>query len=135
MGRYYLTDVIGDGNPDNGNDFRSPLHDYGLHVECEVPWDDVRNVPLNPWVLVEVRSGDVSLFADDTRVMPLPEVSTDTEYGDMTLAQRTALHAALDRWAIAVNPAFTSTFGEILGMIRIRANAGNNKPASAQLAL
>lgn len=134
MIRYFLTDIIGTGDPD-GDDYRSPIMDYPVHVECEWPWDEVRNTPLNRWVLAEVKSGDVSTFANDTRVMPLPAVTLDATYGAMDLSQKAALSAALGRWGIAVAPDAPDTFGEILAMIRIRANAGNNNPTAAQLTL
>lgn len=135
MKRYYLTEIIGDGNPDNGNDFRSPLSDYPVTMQCDMPWDDARNVPLNAWVLAEVKAGDLSLFADDTRIMPLPDVPLETTYYMMAQNQRDALNAELGRWGILVTPIFSDTFGAILAAIRIRANAGNNKPAAAQLTL
>jgi hypothetical protein len=70
MKRYFIADIIGDGS--DTNEYRASVAVYPVNWAAEVPWDDIENRPINNWTVAEVSGGDMSGFAGDTRIDPLP---------------------------------------------------------------
>lgn len=134
MIRYFITDIIGTGDPD-GDDFRSPISDYPVTMQCEVPWDDANNRPVSTWTVVEVKAGDISLFEGDSRIDPLPIAELSTPTWQLNASQVDSMRAVLARRGIGVALDAEPNFGSIIAAIRRRAGEGTVTPAVSQLTL
>lgn len=106
MPRYYLCDVIGDGQtPETA--YRPALQDVvgargrAFEFTCEIALDE-RGQPVRPWCVV-VAEGDAALVRDVPGVVPLPDRTLDTRLVDT--GQAAAIRAKLAEKGVAVTAA------------------------------
>lgn len=133
MKRYFIADIIGDGS--DTNEYRAAVAVYPVNWAAEVPWDDIENRPINNWTIAEVSGGDMSGFAGDTRIDPLPICELDTPVSQIDASQIASMRAALQRRGIGVSLDPADTFGSIIGLLRIRAGEGIVTPTKTTLEL
>lgn len=106
MKRYYLCDVIGDGDPDveltpTTGPFRPAVADYGVTWAGTIPSDPVTGHPVHSWALVVVESKDHSEIRKDARIDALPDFPMDGKVSAINAATRSQALAALSRRGIA----------------------------------
>lgn len=106
MKRYYLCDVIGDGDPDvdptpTTGPFRPAVADHGVSWAGMIPSDPVTGHPLHSWSLVVVEAKDHSALRQDARIDPLPDFPMDGKVSAINASTRGQALAALTRRAIA----------------------------------
>jgi predicted nucleic acid-binding protein len=85
--------------------------------------------------VAEVSGGDMSGFAGDTRIDPLPICELDTPVAQIDASQTASMRAALQRRGIRVSLDAADTFGSIIGLLRIRAGEGIVTPTKTTLEL
>lgn len=101
MKRYYLSNVIGDGNIDalpseTEGPHRPAVDLYGVSwVSIMSASDTETGAPLLPWCLVLVNADDHLPLMADSRMHVLPDVSLALKVSAINAATRTDLLAAL----------------------------------------
>lgn len=109
--RYYLTDIIGDGGPDNP--YRPALAEHGVDYVAEIATGpDGR--PTSSWALALVAAPNHTPLLSDQRLDALPAFPLDAKVNALQTQARNRMQQALARRGIAVDVASADGYRDVV---------------------